>query len=228
MEMFRKAFNLPANDPQVVITDVDPGILGGDESAEVSLDSEWSGAVAPGATIKVVISSTTLTTNGVFLSASYIVDNNVADIMTVSFEACESKLTPEQNAFLNATWQQAAAEGISVFVASGDQGAADCDVKGLSASPASGGLAVNGLASTPFNTAVGGTEFNENGNQATYWGAEDVFGQAFLDRAQRQSTDFHLDTWNTVSNSEGRSLHRRDGIQAVIAGIALCNRALAP
>jgi hypothetical protein len=126
----------------------------------------------------VVISSTTLTTNGVFLSASYIVDNNVADIMTVSFEACESKLTPEQNAFLNATWQQAAAEGISVFVASGDQGAADCDVKGLSASPASGGLAVNGLASTPFNTAVGGTEFNENGNQATYWGAEDVLGQA--------------------------------------------------
>jgi subtilase family serine protease len=156
MEMFRKAFNLPANDPQVVITDVDPGILGGDESAEVSLDSEWSGAVAPGATIKVVISSTTLTTNGVFLSASYIVDNNVADIMMVSFEACELKLTPEQNAFLNATWQQAAAEGISVFVASGDQGPADCDVKGLSASPASRGLAVNGLALTPFNTAVGG------------------------------------------------------------------------
>jgi hypothetical protein len=178
METFRTAFNLPANDPQVVITDVDPGILGGGESAEVSLDSEWSGAVAPGATVKVVISSSTLTTDGVFLSASYIVDNNVADIMTVSFEACESRLTPEQNAFVNATWQQAAAEGISVFVASGDQGAADCDSNGLSPGPATGGLAVNGLASTPFNTAVGGTEFNENGNQATYWAAADGLGQA--------------------------------------------------
>jgi hypothetical protein len=61
-------------------------------------------------------------------------------------------------------WQQAAAEGIAVFVASGDSGAASCDQGGDSEFgvpyAAEYGLSVSGLASTPFNTAVGGTDFN--------------------------------------------------------------------
>jgi hypothetical protein len=73
-----------------------------------------------------------------------------------------------ENAFYNSLWQQAAAQGISVFVSTGDSGAAGCDATS-SATAARGGLAVSGLSTTPFNTAVGGTQFNEGGNDATFW-----------------------------------------------------------
>ena len=71
-----------------------------------------------------------------------------------------------ENAFYNSLWQQAAAQGITSFVASGDSGASGCnngsDVIGS-------GRAVNGLASTPYNVAIGGTEFNEGAG--SYWSA---------------------------------------------------------
>jgi hypothetical protein len=70
--------------------------------------------------------------------------------------------------FYNSLWQQAAAEGISVFVASGDSGAAGCQP---GASNRGAGAAVNGLCSSPFATCVGGTEFNEGANPAKYWSA---------------------------------------------------------
>ena len=73
------------------------------------------------------------------------------------------------NSFFNALYQQAAAEGISVFVATGDAGAADCDAS-FPFPPAQDGIAVNGLASTPFDTAVGGTQFNDTANPSRYWG----------------------------------------------------------
>ncbi len=56
------------------------------------------------------------------------------------------------------------------MISSGDNGPAGCDSDSQS-TPASQGLAVNGLASTPFNIAVGGTQFNENGADSTYWSA---------------------------------------------------------
>jgi hypothetical protein len=167
VEIFRQAFGLSPKDPNIIVNGLDPGITLDGDDIEAVLDVQWSGAVAPDATINVVVSSSTATTDGVILSSIYIIDNNLADIMSVSFGACEQNMGPE-NALFNALWQQAAAQGISVFVASGDQGAAGCDPNG-SGTPAQGGLAVNGLASTPFNTAVGGTEFNENGNTSLFW-----------------------------------------------------------
>ena len=69
-------------------------------------------------------------------------------------------------------WQQAAAEGIAVFVANGDSGSAGCDAAwSASTAPASQGFAVNGLASTPYNVAVGGTELNDTASPSTYWSA---------------------------------------------------------
>jgi len=169
VETFRQAFNLPANDPEVILNGQDPGqVLGGDFT-EASLDAEWVGALAPNAKVKFVVTQSTATVDGTFLSELYIVENNLADIMSVSFETCEPLLTPEGDAFFSALYQQAAAQGISVFVGSGDAGAADCEFSGFNGGPATTGLAVNGLASTPFDTAVGGTQFNENGNVSTFW-----------------------------------------------------------
>jgi len=163
---FRSIMGLPANPPQVIVNGPDPGDLGGAEDNEADLDVEWSGAVATNASILFVTSKSTGATDGVDLSAQYIVNNNLAAVMSTSFGACESDLGSSENTFYNNLWQQAASQGITSFVASGDAGAADCDAPTDSKGSK---RAVNGLASTPYNIAVGGTEFNEG--SGSYWNA---------------------------------------------------------
>jgi subtilase family serine protease len=169
---FRTMFGLPANDPVVILNGPDPGLVSGDET-EADLDVEWAGAVAPGATIDFVVTETTQTdgTDGVDASAMYIVDNNIAPILSESFGACESGLTSAGNAFINALWQQAAAQGITVVVAAGDNGSAACDPASATANQdaAASGLAISGNASTPYNTALGGTDFDDVNNQSIFW-----------------------------------------------------------
>jgi subtilase family serine protease len=161
---FRSSMGLPANPPQVIVNGADPGDLGADEDGEADLDVEWSGAVAKNATIKFVVSKSTNTTDGVDLSAQYIINNNLAPVMSTSFGQCESQMGSAENSFYNNLWLQAASEGITSFVSSGDSGTADCS----SSSAASGsGPGVNGLASTPYNVAVGGTRFNDGAGG--YW-----------------------------------------------------------
>src|SRR5229473_8028143 len=94
--------------------------------------------------------------------------------MSTSFGLCEASLGSSGNAFLNSLWQQAAAQGISVFVSSGDNGAAGCD--SASAASATHGHGVNGLCSTPFSACVGGTEFNDTSTPSLYWMASNVSG----------------------------------------------------
>src|SRR5262249_22982673 len=71
------------------------------------------------------------------------------------------------NQFFNSLWQQAAAQGMSVFVAAGDSGSAGCDDP-ASTRGATHGFGVNGLASTPYNVAVGGTEFQDGASPSAY------------------------------------------------------------
>lgn len=166
VQTFRQIFGLPANDPHFIVNGQDPGVNG--DELEADLDVEWSGSVAPNATIDFVSSASTFATDGVDLSISYIVDNVVAPIMSTSYGQCEAFLGPTENAFYNIMYQQAAAEGITALVSSGDNGPAGCDYP-YSYTPAQYGANVNGLASTPYNLAVGGTEFNENGHDNLYW-----------------------------------------------------------
>ena len=174
IETFRSNFGLTGNDPNVIVNGTDPGVLANDELGEVELDTEWSGAVAPAASIEVVVSKSTSTTDGVALSAQYIVNQSLAPIVSVSFGSCESALGHAGNQFWSALWQQAASEGMSVFVASGDSGAADCE----DPSASTGSTAdVNGVCSTPYATCVGGTEFNDASNAAQYWSSTNGSGQ---------------------------------------------------
>ena len=152
----------------IILDGPDPGDLGGGEEAEATLDSTWSGALAPGATVDLVVSASTNTTDGIDLSELYIVENNLADIMTESFGSCEYYSTDSQVAGVNAVAEQAAAQGITYFVSAGDDGAEGCDDQD-SETVATGPLSVNVLASTPFTVAVGGTQFNENGDYTKYW-----------------------------------------------------------
>jgi len=169
---FRNLFGLPLNSPQIILDGPDPGLVPGDET-EADLDVEWSGAVAKGATIKLVASESTETTDGVDLSALYIVDHNLAPVMSESYGQCELNLGTAGNQFYYDLWQQAAAQGITAFVSSGDNGSAGCDfelAQGLlPPQPAQYGLQVNGLGSTPYNVSVGGTDFNDYFDSTTYW-----------------------------------------------------------
>jgi len=168
---FQALFSLPSNPPQVILDGPDPGIVSGDET-EADLDVEWSGAVAKGAAIKLVVSQSTETSDGVDLSALYIVDNDLAPVMSESYGECELGLGSTGNQFLSNLWEQAAAEGITVFVSSGDNGSAGCDsFQGNVPEAAQYGLQVSGVASTAYNVAVGGTDFNDYSNGATYWNA---------------------------------------------------------
>jgi len=167
---FRTLFGLPANDPEIVLDGPDPGIDPNIEP-EAVIDVSWSGAVAKGAKIKLVVSSSTNTTEGIALSAVYIADNNIASISSMSFGQCELHLGTAGNAFWNTVWEQAAAEGISAFVSAGDGGSAGCDNFDV-AKMARDGLAVSGDASTPFDIAVGGTDFGGNFFDPTaFWNA---------------------------------------------------------
>jgi len=169
---FRSAFGLSANGLNIINNGPDvPFDFSDVDSGEATLDVEWSGAVAPNAVIDEVVSAFTATTDGVDLSALYIVDNNLAPVMSTSFGQCEQFLGSQENQFFSNLWRQAAAQGISAFVSTGDSGAAICDPDFTESAPAQHGAAVSGLASTPYNTAVGGTEFNEavGGGFTTFW-----------------------------------------------------------
>jgi hypothetical protein len=165
---FRALFGLPPTftASNVILNGPDPG-LNGDEG-EADLDAQTAGMVAPGATINLVVSEDTLTAAGIDLSALYIINNNLAPIMSESFGICEPALGTGGNAFYSAIWEEAAAQGISAMVSAGDNGSAGCD-DFTTQTTAINGLAVSGIASTPFNVAVGGTDFDDVGTQTNFW-----------------------------------------------------------
>ncbi len=189
--LFRSAFGLPAGSLKQIDTGAggkatectsSSGFCGISDLVENSLDVEWSGAIAPGAQVDLVVTGqpSGCQSNGsgcidsLFDSAQYVVDNLTAKILSVSYGMCELGNGTSGNVAYYNLWQSAAAEGIAVFVATGDSGSPACDQGGDAGGypySAQLGLGVNGLASTPFNTAVGGTDlawckpaYDSNGN----------------------------------------------------------------
>ncbi len=165
INQFRSIFGLSANPPQVIIDGNDPGIDGINDpdgpnfdSIEAYLDVEWAGAVAPGATIDLVISADTALQSGLILAAEHAVFGNVAPVLSLSFGECEAGLGSGNNAFFSFLWEEAAAQGQTVLVSTGDSGSAGCDDDNTQDYTVRG-LAVNGFASTPFDVAIGGSDF---------------------------------------------------------------------
>ncbi|MBV9770609.1 MAG: S8/S53 family peptidase, partial [Bryobacterales bacterium] len=164
VQTFRALTGLPSNTTSIVIDGPAPSPCTGSELVEPYLDVEWSGAVAKNANITLVV-ATDITD-----AASYIVDNNLAPVMSTSFGECEADLGVENQWWSN-LWEQASSQGITSIVSSGDSGAAGCDDPN-SVQVAVDGLGVNGLCSTPYDICVGGTEFNDFSNPAQYWSTQ--------------------------------------------------------
>jgi subtilase family serine protease len=165
---FRSMFGLPAPNLNVIVNGSDPGVIEGVET-EADLDIEWSGAIAPNATIDFVTAQSTEVSLGVDLAAQYAVDNNLAPVLNESFGICEYFMGTADNTFYNQLWQQAAAQGITVTVSSGDGGSAACDQTAGTTGGAQYGVSVSGISSTPYNVAVGGTDFDDVSDPLTYW-----------------------------------------------------------
>jgi len=170
VQTYRQLFNLPPNDPIFVHAGQDNGIEPGDDG-ESDLDVEISGGMAPNAQVYFVIGTPTFLVDGITNSIQYIVENNLADIMSISYGSCEAVEGVGGNEYNNQAFEQAAAQGISVFVASGDAGPAGCDNQGSQTYEVLG-YAVGAEAATPYSVAVGGTEFyGDSGAGPTYWSA---------------------------------------------------------
>jgi subtilase family serine protease len=147
----------------------DPGVNGND--SEAVLDAEWAAAAAPDANIVLASCADTTDNFGGYIALQALVDSHTPPaIVSISYGTCEPELPAAYNRYINVLYQQAAAEGMSVYVAAGDEGAASCDAGGAAAI---NGIAVSGFASTPYNLAAGGTDYSDSysGTNADYWGA---------------------------------------------------------
>ncbi len=161
IQAFRNIYNLPPNDPQLILVPGTPDP--GRTSAEIEgdLDIEWTGAVARQASILYVYGL-----NVVSIAIAYAIDQNLAPIITMSFGNCEKRVSPTTLASTRALAQQANAQGITWLAASGDAGAATCDQGSQSASQ---GLSVDFPASLAEVTGIGGTQFDAG--SGNYWSA---------------------------------------------------------
>jgi hypothetical protein len=258
---FKSAFGLPAGLTPVIAhgPDGDPGICTGSTNAcsdgdlvENSLDVEWSGAVAPGAQIVLVTdaynSQTTPTNDPIRDGAQWVVENATVQgtavygsrIMSISYGECELFNGTASNVAYNNLWQTAATEGIAVFVATGDSGAPACDQNGDSSGvpyEAQYGLAVSGLASTPYNTAVGGTDFSWckpsytsggtfqgclSSNAATYWNTSNSSQQSSA-KGYVPETPWNDTCLNPIWRSYFQSIAPLFGYTAPANAEAACN-----
>lgn len=157
---YRAAFlgetSTTANLLTVVVDGVDPGING--DEGEALLDNEIAGGIAPKASLYFYTADNTDLQTGVFDAFVRALDDNQVSILNLSFSECEAGLGNAGNQAVLELMEQAAAQGISVTVSTGDSGSAGCDRSNETA--AVNGLEVNGLASTPYNIAVGGTDYD--------------------------------------------------------------------
>jgi hypothetical protein len=169
IQNFRALFGLSNNftSANVTVDGVDPGI--NSDEVEADLDVEWSGAVAKNATVQFIVAEDTEASAGQDLAALYAVDHNLGGVLSESFGVCEQFLGAAGNQFYDTLWEQAAAQGITAIVSAGDGGSAGCD-DFKTQTLATQGLAISGYASTPFNVAVGGTDFDQVNKWSQYWG----------------------------------------------------------
>ena len=109
----------------MVVDGNDPGING--DVIEALLDLQVSGGLAPGATETLYTAANTNLDSGLFLAINRALDDNAVSILNVSFLGCEAFQGTSGNQLINDLWEQAASQGITVTVASGDDGSAGCD-----------------------------------------------------------------------------------------------------
>jgi subtilase family serine protease len=140
------------------------------DQMEATLDVIRAGGTAPGANLLLV--AATSNSGGIEVGAQYVVETTPvpARVMSISFGSCEAKAGSSSTLWWDTLFQQAASEGISSFVSSGDSAAAGCDTafSTPAATPAYP-VSINYICASSYTTCVGGTEFNDTSSPTSYW-----------------------------------------------------------
>lgn len=160
-----------------------PGSTGA--ATEAELDGEMATTMAPSAAVNLISCADTVFTTGVLTAVMNQVNTNGAKVgvISVSYGVCEILAGSSGTAAFSNAYQQAVTEGYSVFVSTGDSGAASCAGNGSTDNEYS--IGINGWGSSPYNVAVGGTDFEDTFNAkianqseggvtipvSTYWNA---------------------------------------------------------
>jgi len=171
--VFRKIFGLARAYPYGTLSQVsptgamtctNPGFQGvssdpgyGDDG-EAAIDVEWASAAAPNAAIVLAACTDTSTTFGGLIALENTLNGPTASlpsVVSISYGEAEAANGAVANLAYNSAYQQAVAEGVSIFVSSGDEDAASDD----NGNPSTHGIGVSGFTSTPYNVSVGGTDF---------------------------------------------------------------------
>lgn len=159
-------------DPGPPITSPPTGNVSTDDQGEATLDVTRSASIAGKAKILLVVNKsnqdggTDIGGDMQYLAQSKPVP---AQIVNISFITCEYEGGSGAVSYWDALFKQAAGEGISVFVSSGDAGAAECDA--FFATPPSNPdpISPNAICASSYATCVGGTEFNDSTKTSEYW-----------------------------------------------------------
>jgi len=189
--------NLRVATPQISTISVDGGSNAptGDPSGpdgEVELDVEIAGAIAPKAQIGVYFAPNT---DQGFLDAltTAIHDTNLRpSVISISWGGPESSWTQQAMNAFDSACQDAAVMGITIFAASGDNGATDGDPNGI--------LTVDFPASSPHITGCGGTKLTASGNTITDEEAWNELTQNEGATGGGVSQVFALPTWQQNAN----------------------------
>jgi Pro-kumamolisin, activation domain/Divergent InlB B-repeat domain len=149
-----------------------PPIIQGD-TGEAALDVEYASAGAPSAAIIVAACKGSNQIDPELVAIQNLTNNpNHPNIISDSYGFCEAENGAADTAAFGAIFQQGVAEGISYFVAGGDQDASSCDGDG-GGTPFTTihGIGVDAQASTPYAVASGGTDFADTYFQTNqkYW-----------------------------------------------------------
>jgi hypothetical protein len=190
----------------------DPGV--GSDSFESTLDAEWASAAAPSAAIVLATCENSSTFGGLIAVENLINGPSPPAIISLSYGECEANNGSAANAAFNAIYEQGVAEGTSIFVSAGDFEASFCQG---SSGPSFYGVGVNAYASTPYDVAVGGTDFSDtfSGTNSSYWnpGNTATYGSA--------KSYIPEIPWN--DSCGGQLLTTFLGFSSTFGGASLCN-----
>jgi subtilase family serine protease len=151
----------------VTTTPVDGGPIN-PQRGEAALDIEDVIGLAPQASIDVYEGPNT--PQGTLDTYEQIISDDASQVISTSWGFCESTLGTDAAESENTLFEEAAAQGQTVFAAAGDFGADDCQT-GLS-------RAVDDPASQPFVTGVGGTSLELSPQSEVVWNDPPVGGAA--------------------------------------------------
>jgi subtilase family serine protease len=188
---FDAYFGLPAPTLNVIYPDgppspTDPANLFG-WKGETSLDVQWAHAIAPGATIDLVVAKSN-NDDDILSATKYVSDHNLGDVVSQSFGEAEQCVDPKLLAQEHRLFQRMSGQGMTIFASTGDQGAAQVSCDGSQYFKA-----ISSPASDPNVTAVGGTSLvatpatvnadgsiNPNGQyqSESAWNESALFGDA--------------------------------------------------